>query len=352
MRRTRLLLLLATLFPLAPQAASIPGQADETAVAATLPVDRDQATATLLRKWAPHVIDSGIDSLDEWRTELSSLVAKANPDHLEHALQAGVYAAMLNALHGRIVTDEEALVLVADRAEQLGLSPAQMKAFGDTDKDLIYVPVNACRIADTRIAGGAIAANTIRSFDVTAVSNYSFQGGDASNCGGVGAAGSFAAAVLRFTVVTPTGAGYVTAFAFGGAQPLTATLNYEAGVIDGATAIVRLDQGASANELSVYSFAQTHLVVDIVGYFQNPQPMTLECVSSGETIDSVAAGSTRNTVAPACPATYTQTSTNCESSTWQMPFVYFADGTCSAQNNSSGSAQLRASRTCCRPKFN
>jgi hypothetical protein len=89
-----------------------------------------------------------------------------------------------------------------------------------------------------------------------------------------------------------------------------------------------------------------------VGYYRNPGAPTLECVSSGDTVDSVPAGSTRNTVAPACPATYTQTATNCESSTWQMPFVYFADGTCSAQNNSSGTAQLRASRTCCRPKFN
>lgn len=74
----------------------------------------------------------------------------------------------------------------------------------------------------------------------------------------------------------------------------------------------------------------------------------LQCVDSGETIDNVNAGATRNTVAPACPAGYTQTGTNCESSTWQMPFVYFSNGTCSAQNNSSGTAQLRASRTCCR----
>lgn len=345
------LLLLASVFPNAVPAASMPGEVEP--VAATTPIDRQAAATALIRKWAPQMIDSGVESLDEWRAELTSLVADADPGHLDHALRADVYAAMLNALHGRILSDDEAMTRVAERAEALGLTPAQMKAFGDTDKDLIYVPVNACRIADTRVAGGGvIAANTIRSFDVTAVSNYSFQGGDASNCGGAGAAGSFAAAVLRMTVVTPAAAGYITAFPFGGSQPLTATLNYEAGVIDAATSIVRLDQGAAANELSVYTFAQTHLVVDIVGYFQNPGVPTLECVNSGDTVDSVAAGATRNTVAPACPASYTQTATNCESSTWQMPFVYFADGTCSAQNNSSGTAQLRASRTCCRPKFN
>lgn len=343
-------LLLASVFPNAVPAASMPGQVEP--VAAATPIDRQAAATALIRKWAPQMIDSGVESLDEWRAELTALVADADPGHLGHALHADVYAAMLNALHGRILSDDEAMTRVAERAEALGLTPAQMKAFGDTDKDLIYVPVNACRIADTRVAGGAIAANTIRSFDVTAVSNYSFQGGESNNCGGAGAAGSFAAAVLRLTVVTPAATGYITAFPFLGTQPLAATLNYEAGVIDAATTIVRLDQSASANELSVYTFAQTHLVIDIVGYFQNPQPMTLECVSSGDTVDSVAAGATRNTLAPACPASYTQTATNCESSTWQMPFVYFADGVCSAQNNSSGSATLRASRTCCRPKFN
>ncbi|MEZ5418189.1 MAG: hypothetical protein R2708_12690 [Vicinamibacterales bacterium] len=47
----------------------------------------------------------------------------------------------------------------------------------------------------------------------------------------------------------------------------------------------------------------------------------LQCVNSGVTVEDVNAGFTRNTTAPACPLGYTQTATNCESSTWQMPFA-------------------------------
>jgi hypothetical protein len=111
--------------------------------------------------------------------------------------------------------------------------------------------------------------------------------------------------------------------------------------------IVRSCQSC-ALELSIFSNAQTHYVLDVIGYFMPPEATALQCVETADTINSVAAGATSNAVAPACAAGYTQTSTNCESSTWQMPFVFFQSGTCSAQNNSSGTASLRASRTCCR----
>ncbi|TXH69107.1 MAG: hypothetical protein E6Q88_09540 [Lysobacteraceae bacterium] len=312
---------------------------------------RGELVHQIVKRWGAHVQEAYGTDVHRWAMEMVPVFAKTPMLALRNAADANDFDAMNNAL-----LSGAAPSLAASDAVPGGLAAAKprvsAKVLGDADKDLIFVPITPCRIIDTRIAGGAIAANTTRSFDVTAVSNYSFQGGDASDCNGVGSAGSFAAAAINFTVVTPGAAGYITAFPFGTTQPLAATVNYVAGDIRGNFAVVKLDQGASANELSVYSFAQTHLVADIVGYYRNPGAPTLECVSSGDTTDTVAAGATRNTVAPACPATYTQTATNCESSTWQMPFVYFADGICSAQNNSSGSAQLRASRTCCRPKFN
>ena len=173
------------------------------------------------------------------------------------------------------------------------------------------------------------------------------QGGSATNCG-VGNQGSFAAAAINFTVVAPSAAGFITAFPFQGTQPLASSLNYSAGSVVGNLSIVPLDQSAATSELSVYTFAQTHLVADIVGYYINPQATGLECTDTADTVTVVAAGATANSNAPACPAGYTQTATNCESSTWQMPFVFFSGGTCSAQNNSASSANLRSSRTCCR----
>lgn len=309
--------------------------------------ERGELVRQIVLKWGGHVQEAYRMDVGRWANGMGPVFGKASLDSLRRAADARTFDQMNNEL---LVQGGKPGGLQASMAKVLPETAA--KVFGDADKDLIFVPVAPCRIIDTRVAGGPIAANTTRNFDVTAVSNYSFQGGAANDCGGVGSAGSFAAAALNITVTGPTANGYITAFPYLGTQPLASNLNYVAGQTVPNFAIVKLDQGPSAAELSIYSFAQTHLVVDIVGYFRNPGTLAFECVNSGEQIDNVSAGSTKNTTAPVCPSGYTQTGTNCESSTWQMPFVYFSDGVCSAQNNSAGTAQLRASRTCCRARYN
>ena len=74
----------------------------------------------------------------------------------------------------------------------------------------------------------------------------------------------------------------------------------------------------------------------------------IQCVETANTVVNVVAGGTANASAPACAAGYTQTATNCETTSWLMPIVYFQSGTCSARNNDTVSQTLRASRTCCR----
>lgn len=307
--------------------------------------ERGQLVYDIVVKWGPYVSKTYGVSPAEWSRSMAVHFAKAPLPNLRKAAGATDFSDMNIKLLGSGGARGSAN---ANPKAGLGDGEINPKSLGDAAQDLVFVPVTPCRLFDTRLAGGAIAANTTRGFDVTAVGDYSFQGGASSNCDGVGAAGSFAAAAINFTVVSPGGAGYITAFPFGGTQPLAATVNYTAGDIRGNYAVVKLDQGASANELNVYTFAQTHLVGDIVGYYINPQPTALQCVDTADTVLSVAAGATANAVAPACAAGYTQTATNCESSTWQMPFVFFSGGTCSAQNNSASAANLRASRTCCR----
>lgn len=292
--------------------------------------DRAALSRQLLDRWSGHVEEAHKQPGGQWAQEMAPLLDIVSLDDLRKAAASPTFDAMNDALLGKTGDGDS------------------IQSLGDAASDLVYVPVPPCRLIDTRVAGGPIAANTTRNFDVTAVSDYSFQGGSATNCNGVGAAGSFAAAAINFTVVAPSGPGYITAFPFGGAQPLASSLNYSAGSVVGNLSIVALDQGASASELTVYTFAQTHLVADIVGYYINPQATGLQCVDTADTSTPVAAGATANSNAPACPAGYTQTATNCESSTWQMPFVFFSGGTCSAQNNSGSAATLRSSRTCCR----
>lgn len=218
---------------------------------------------------------------------------------------------------------------------------------GSAASDLVFTPITPCRIVDTRNAGGALAANATRSFNVTNVANYTSQGGVATNCGGAGAAGTFASALLNVTAVSTT-AGYLTIFPAGTARPLAAALNFGANDVQGNSSVFRLDQSGGANDLSIFSTGQTHLIIDILGYFLPPAPTALQCVNTPFQVTVVAPGTNANAVAPTCAAGYTPTETNCETSSWLMPLVFASSGECSARNNDAASQNLRASRTCCR----
>ncbi len=309
--------------------AAVPSYAQDV-VGAALVTDatsarRSELVAKIVGKWSAYVEEAYHQHPESWAAQMSSSFDAAPLDALTTAADARTFTEMNSHL--------------------LGITAQKL---GDIAADLVLVPITPCRVLDTRVTGTPIAANGTSHFDINAIADYSSQGGDASNCSGAGAAGSFAAAIFNFTVVTPSAAGYLTAHPYLGTRPLAATVNYSGGDIKGNLAVVKLDQGASANELSIYSLAQTHVVADMVGYFINPQATELQCQDTAETILTVTAGGSGNALAPVCPTGYTATATNCESSTWQMPFVYFHTGICSAQNNSGSSASLRASQTCCR----
>jgi hypothetical protein len=206
-------------------------------------------------------------------------------------------------------------LLNATNAGTLG-GPIKSRLLGEITNDLVFVPVTPCRIIDTRNAGGQMLGGTTRAFDITAVSDYSFQGGNASNCGGAGSAGSFAAAAINFTVVFPVGAGFLTAYPFLETRPITSTMDYDGGGLRSTLAIVKLDQGASANEMNVYAHSTTHLVADIVGYFINPVLGEIDCQETFSSNITVNANSTGTGSSPACAAGYTIISGGCTMSTF------------------------------------
>lgn len=219
---------------------------------------------------------------------------------------------------------------------------------GNLSNDLVYTPIAPCRIIDTRsTAAGAIAANATRSFVAFNASNFTSQGGSATNCGTLGL--NATAVAVNLTAVTPAAAGYATAYPFGTAQPVVSSINYAAGAVVNNALIIQTPNPLSSFDFTIYSASQSHFVADIVGYFAPPVATALQCVETANT-DLVIAGNggTGNAVAPACATGYTQTATNCETTSWLMPLVYFQSGTCSARNGDTVSQTLRASRTCCR----
>ena len=142
---------------------------------------------------------------------------------------------------------------------------------GSLSTDLVYTPVTPCRLIDTRSAtAGQMAAGSVRAFNGWTGTNFAGQGGSGgSNCN-IPAANTTAAIVVNFTVVTPATGGYISAFPANATQPLTASLNFNAGDVKGNNAILKLDQTAANNHLKIYTTSATHLVVDVVGYYAKP----------------------------------------------------------------------------------
>lgn len=312
---------------------------------------RGELVHRIVMKWGNYIQEAYRADVREWAREMGPIFANASLDSLQRAADARNFDDMNDAF-----LDSKERSSIALNALVNGSGRSVSNKLGDVAGDLVFVPIAPCRIIDTRVAGGTIAANAIRDFDITGVSNYSFQGGDSTNCSGAGAAGSFAAAAINFTVVTPSAAGYITAFPFATTQPLAATVNYSAGDIRGNYAVVKLDQSAATNELSVYSFATTHLVADLVGYYIAPQPTELECVEKVSAGTTIAAGSFGTQQTASCDAGYTITGGGCSMSNFDGRVVTtrsIASGSsqthfCAFRNEGAGTVEGIAYSRCCR----
>lgn len=311
---------------------------------------RGELIHQIVMKWGGHVQEAYGANVGQWANDMVPLFAKANLATLKRAASAPTFDSMNDAF----LVDSSGNTPQMNSILAIGKAPATTKLLGENNNDLVFVPITPCRIFDTRVAGGAIAANTVRGFDVTAVSDYGFQGGDASNCGGAGAAGSFAAAAINFTVVAPSAAGYITAFPFLGTQPVAATVNYAPGAIVGNFAVVKLDQGASANELNVYSYAQTHVVGDIVGYYINPVLGPLDCEETTSANINIAAGATGTGSSPVCPAGKSVMSGGCASSSFDgrvvttRTFLGTNSHFCAFRNEGANAMTGTAHSVCCK----
>ena len=152
---------------------------------------------------------------------------------------------------------------------------------GDLSKDLVYVPITPCRIADSRIAPNnqasqspvlaanvPLTANASRSYWGWAA-EFSSQGGAANDCG-ILLSSDVAALAVNFTVISPAAPGYITAYPFGVDKPLAATVNFNAGEVKGNFSIMKISQSGAAFDFAVYTTTSTHLVMDVVGYYSKP----------------------------------------------------------------------------------
>jgi len=191
---------------------------------------------------------------------------KLQPENLLAAGEAPSYQAMMRVLASGRPTAAVALT-PNDK------SPVPL-VLGDFTDDLVYTPINPCRILDTRFASlGAIATNQVRAVDVDGGS-YTSQGGISTSCGipfGVPTA-----VAITLTVTGPIAPGYLTAYSLCATQPTASTINYTTGQTIATGAIVPICPGAGA-DMNIYAFQGTQAIVDVVGYYASPVATPADC---------------------------------------------------------------------------
>lgn len=304
------------------------------------PNERRELTRQFVRKWGPYVQRTYGIPVAVWAARMAPNFAKVDGDNFRHSLNQQTFegaVAQLNGRSGRFLSTNTGRLSVASSA----------KALGSLTADLVYTPIAPCRIVDTRnMAAGAISANGTRSFLGINAVNFSAQGGSSTDCGTSGV--NAAALALNVTAVLPSIAGYATVYPYGAAQPAASSLNYGAGAIVNNLVIAAIPNPLSTYDFTLYSYSQSHYVIDIVGYFAPPIATEFSCEDTDNVIVSVAPGASASATANACPVGYSTTTTNCDSASTQMPLISVGAGVCKAQNNSATPANLSVSRTCCR----
>lgn len=302
--------------------------------------ERARLARELVSRWAPHVDERYAIGARRWAEEMAPALADVPIQDLRAAARAGDFEAMNDALLGA--------TQVLGEAREPGLLQV-----GDADADLVYTPLLPCRILDTRLAGGAVAAGGTRQIQVRGAASFTAQGGAASDCG-IGSVAGLAAIVVNVTVVTPANQGFLTVHPTNTPRPLAASVVYAPGALVSNEVVATLDNAQGANTLEVYSNASAHVVMDVTGYFAAPEATGLSCVGTQSGAIAVANGTIGNANSAACPTGYTITGGSCSANGVLVRLITSETSLgsrshfCAYFNESGASIQINARGICCR----
>lgn len=187
----------------------------------------------------------------------------------------------LNALDGRVKANFAILALDSTQSISLYATDSTDVALDVTGyfslappppnssiPSLGFAALTPCRVVDTRntsgsLGGPALVANATRTFPVMA-----------SNCNIPSNAIAYS---LNITAVPRTTLGFLTLWSSGKTRPLASTLNATTGTVVANAAIL---EAGSNGMIDAYATDETHLVIDINGYF-SPTATALYFPSSG-----------------------------------------------------------------------
>ena len=243
--------------------------------------ERGELTYAIVKKWGVVVQTQHHKDVWRWAQQMVPLFAKAPIGRLRAAAVATTFEGMNDELMG----------IAASKA------PITASLLGDPHSDLMFTPMLPCRILDTRFFAEPLAAGEIRNFLATG-SSFASQGGDSCQI-----PNNLGAVFLSVTVVQPDSAGYLTLYPSGTVfRPLAANVNFTAGQIINNQAVVGMyNNSAFSSTFSLYTYARSHVVIDIVGYFKPAQiyPSQLDCSIATKT--ETVTGQSTHTTELRCP---------------------------------------------------
>lgn len=328
------------------------------------PADRGDLARAFVLKWGGYLQRVYDVPVEKWAQRMVPTFVAADPANFRTALERETFEGALAQLTGTghrladsAVINRFARESAARALTMKGAAAVGAKTLGSTTGDLVFTAVTPCRIVDTRVAGGAIAANSSRNFVGVAVSagtGFAFQGGSSTDCN-VAAIGASAIAV-NVTAVTPAGAGFATVYRSGDTRPLAASVNYTAGAIVNNSVVVGIPNPLGITDFTIYTFAQSDYVVDIVGYFSPPQATPFDCTNTSVQSFTINANSTNFFNNPTCPTGYKAVTPYC----WTASSGVYSQGSgynantasnvtfCAWQNTTASNQTVFGGNVCCR----
>jgi hypothetical protein len=280
--------------------AAIQRSRDIQSEVARIDANKEVVIDQLIQGWAPFVDPSYGDP----STELRPLMEKATPWTLYAASLVGDYTGMMQVLTGKLSAGKVINTLNAPQQKAF-TGTALPPVLGAGTNQLVFTPIPPCRVVDTRgsgartgILGGSYAPRT---FDLTTDGFLKGQGGSTS-CPGLPSF-SFYGWSANITVTGYSSAGDLRAYPFGGAFPATSTINYSPAVGAIANSTTLTGCYGCADDVTVAAFAPTHVIIDVLGYFEVATGFSQGTVTSfAGTTTTVAAGVYAFVAGGACPA--------------------------------------------------
>lgn len=319
------------------------------------PRERGALARAFVRKFGPRIQQRHGIPVAIWARRSVRLFVDATPADFRAALARSTPEAALAQLigHGDRVTDASV------NAEYARAARTRTKAapLGPLHTNLAFTAVQPCRVVDTRHADNPpLEADSVNPFVLFGTGTFIYQGGADEDCG---MPIDVSAVAINVTVVHPDRPGYTTVHPYDSPRPLASSLNYTTGDIVNNTVVTATPNPYAQFDISLYSFARAHYVIDVVGYYAPsppPPPPTMDCQIIRNSVPVAAA--TAFTVDASCAAGYQMTGGAC-SVTLERAARWLVQGViepspgvfvtrCSGQTVDGSSPWIEANARCCR----